>query len=112
MKCPAIATSLQEAIPRSHVQLNRFTRQSIGIPDYPSLKTTLGIDHPYLVHHWRKAGGIGQARLMSGLMLQLAFVTSVAAAPLISASPDRPAKSGVASARCDSAIWSSDNIMK
>ncbi|MFI8396845.1 hypothetical protein [Pseudomonas sp. Choline-02u-1] len=42
------------------VQLNRFTRQSIGIPDYPSLKTTLGIDHPYLVHHWRKAGGIGQ----------------------------------------------------
>jgi hypothetical protein len=42
------------------VQLNRFTRQSIGLPDYPSLKATLGIDHPHPVHRWRKAGGIGQ----------------------------------------------------
>ncbi len=42
------------------VHLNRFTRQSIGLPDHPSLKTALGIDHPHLVHRWRKAGGIGQ----------------------------------------------------
>jgi len=42
------------------VHLNQFTRQSIGLPDYPSLKTALGIDHPHLVHRWRKAGGIGQ----------------------------------------------------
>ncbi|MCP1473148.1 hypothetical protein ABIA54_002768 [Pseudomonas sp. EB276 TE3739] len=42
------------------VHLNQFTRQSIGLPDHPSLKTALGIDHPHLVHRWRKAGGIGQ----------------------------------------------------
>jgi hypothetical protein len=41
-------------------QLTKLTKKSIGLPDYPNLKTALGIDHPHLVHRWRKAGGIGQ----------------------------------------------------
>lgn len=41
-------------------QLTKLTKKTIGLPDYPNLKTALGIDHPHLVHRWRKAGGIGQ----------------------------------------------------
>lgn len=42
-------------------QLTKLTKKTIGLPDYPNLKTALGIDNPHLVHRWRKAGGIGQA---------------------------------------------------
>lgn len=50
----------EQLLKKLDVQLNRFTRQSIGLPDHPTLKTALGIGHPHLVHRWRKAGGIGQ----------------------------------------------------
>lgn len=41
-------------------RLTDFTKITIGLPDHPNLKAALGIDHPHLVHRWRKAGGIGQ----------------------------------------------------
>ncbi|BFT59999.1 hypothetical protein [Pseudomonas moorei] len=41
-------------------ELTTLTKRSIGLPDHPNLKTALGIDHPHLLHRWRKAGGIGQ----------------------------------------------------
>lgn len=41
-------------------RLTNFTKITIGLPDHPNLKAALGIDHPHLVHRWKKAGGIGQ----------------------------------------------------
>ncbi|WP_256576416.1 hypothetical protein [Pseudomonas sp. B11(2017)] len=41
-------------------QLTRLTRETLNLPDYPNLKTALGIDNPHLIHRWRKAGGISQ----------------------------------------------------
>jgi hypothetical protein len=41
-------------------QLARLPRETINLPDYPNLKTALGIDNPHSVHRWRKAGGISQ----------------------------------------------------
>ncbi|WP_367617504.1 hypothetical protein [Pseudomonas ekonensis] len=49
-----------ELLKRLDGQLTQFTKKAIALPDYPNLKIALGIDHPHLVHRWRRAGGIGQ----------------------------------------------------
>jgi hypothetical protein len=50
-----------ELLQRLDGQLTGLTKKVIGLPDHPNLKIALGIEHPHLVHRWRKAGGIGQA---------------------------------------------------
>jgi len=49
-----------ELLQRLDGQLTGLTKKVIGLPDHPNLKIALGIEHPHLVHRWRKAGGIGQ----------------------------------------------------
>jgi len=45
---------------RLDTNLTSITKMSIAFPDHPDLKTALGISSRSLVHHWTKAGAVGQ----------------------------------------------------
>jgi hypothetical protein len=57
---PEFFTERQKLLAKLDSNMSVLVRKSAGLPDYPNLKTVLGIHHPNQVHRWKKAGAISQ----------------------------------------------------